>query len=442
MQKAGKEANLSLSPEELALLHNLLMPGETRTPYPLFINGRPGSGKTTILHYLFAEHLHHHLIASNPLANPPLYLTYSPALTERAKETVQTILACDYRRLDDPPDMDSTQARVTINRAFSGFRDMLLSLLDEEARERFDLARYVDFPQFRSLWMKSVAKDATRPSQLRNSPELAWHAIRTFIKGRCPADGHEDDFGPDRYAELPKRQKSIDEELFGQIYGSIWNGWYKPRCDHDHLWDDQDLALTVLRLGDGLARYPAVICDEAQDFTANELAVILRLSLFSRMEVPHYLLGRIPFAFAGDPFQTLNPTGFDWDALSDTFRENLLRELDPAGREKLQVNFRELEFNYRSAEPIVRLCNLVQLLRGILFEVRGLKPQQTWRNETAPEPAFFDIAEAATRDALRAADDAVFIVPSQEESELDYVRADEHLSCIALGEGGGVAGRV
>lgn len=435
LQKAGKEANLSLSPEELALLQTLLTPGETRKPYPLFINGRPGSGKTTILHYLFAEHLHHHLNAPQPLDDPPLYLTYSPALTHRAKETVSTILACDYRRLEDPPDIDSPEAQATINRAFSAFRDMQLSLLDAEARVRFDMARYVDFPEFRKLWIKSVAQDRTRPAELRNSPELAWHAIRTFIKGRRPADGEEDDFGPDSYAELSKRQKSIDDDLYRQIYESIWKRWYKPRCEQNSLWDDQDLALEVLRREDDLARYPAIICDEAQDFTSNELAVILRLSLFSAREVPHYLLGRIPFAFAGDPFQTLNPTGFDWNALSDSFRENLLRELDPAGRQQLQVNFRELEFNYRSAEPIVRLCNLVQLLRGILFEVSGLKPQQTWRNEGAQEPALFDIAESATRDALRRADDVVFIVPSQEEPELEYVQADELLSHIALSDG-------
>lgn len=70
LETAGKDANLSLSPEELGLLHTLLTPGEVRNPYPLFINGRPGSGKTTILHYLFAEHLHHHLTAAAPLPDP------------------------------------------------------------------------------------------------------------------------------------------------------------------------------------------------------------------------------------------------------------------------------------------------------------------------------------------------------------------------------------
>lgn len=431
LQTAGREANLSLSPEEMALLRNLLTPGEKLNPYPLFVNGRPGSGKTTILHYLFAEFLHNHLTAEKPLADPPLYLTYSQALTDRAKETVSTILACDYRRIENPPDMDSKEAQAIIGRAFRGFRDMLLSLLAPEAQLRFDLGKYVDFPEFRKLWLKSLAQDSTVPGELRKSPEVAWHAIRTFIKGRCPADGIEDNFDPERYSELPKRQKSIDEETFAKIYEKVWLGWYKPRCAKEGLWDDQDLAIAVLRQ-DGLARYPALVCDEAQDFTANELAVILRLSLFSAREMPTYLLGKIPFAFAGDPFQTLNPTGFDWGALSDSFRENLLRELDPDGRYQLKVNFRELEFNYRSAEPIVKLANLVQLLRGILFEVSGLRPQQTWRNEAAPDPALFDIGEAATRDALRRAEDLVFIVPSQEESEFEYAKADAALRDIVM----------
>lgn len=431
LQKAGREANLSLSPEEMELLHTLLTPGEQRNPYPLFINGRPGSGKTTILHYLFAEFLHHHLTAEEPLPEPPLYLTYSAALTERAKETVSTILACDYRRIECPPDMDGKAAQATIARAFRSFRDMLLSLLAPAVQTRFELGKYVDFPEFRKLWKKSLAQDSTVPGDLRKSPELAWHAIRTFIKGRCPADGIDDAFDPERYAELPKRQKSIDEEMFARIYEKIWLGWYKPRCTSDGLWDDQDLAIAVLRQ-EGLARYPALVCDEAQDFTANELAVILRLSLFSAREMPTYLLGKIPFAFAGDPFQTLNPTGFDWGALSDSFRENLLRELDPDGRYQLKINFRELEFNYRSAEPIVKVANLVQLLRGILFEVGELRPQQTWRNEAAPDPAMFNVGEATTRDALRRTEDLVFIVPSQEESELEYAKADAALRDIVL----------
>jgi hypothetical protein len=437
VQKGDKDANLSLSPEESDLLHSILTPGQKHHKYPLFINGRPGSGKTTILQYLFSDLIDHHLQTSQPLSDPPIYLTYSPSLMERAKKTVDNILTCDYKRLQESTSraIQTKVGRETFNRAFNSFRGLLLSELDEATRARFAPQCYVDFPEFKKLWAKSVAQNSTISTDLRKSPELAWHAIRTFIKGRRPPDGLEEDFHPERYAELPKRQKSIDEGIYADIYQKIWHGWYRRKCNEESLWDDQDLAFEVLRLEDRISRYPAIVCDEAQDFTANELAVILRLSLFSARTVPHYLLSRIPFAFAGDPFQTLNPTGFDWNALSDGFRENILRELDPLGKHQLQVNFQELEYNYRSAEPIVRLCNLVQLIRGVMFDIGGLKPQQTWRITPAAGPVFFDIGEANTREALKTEDNLVIIVPSQEESEHEFAAADEHLKVIAFKNG-------
>jgi hypothetical protein len=376
VQKGDKDANLSLSPEESELLHSILTPGQNQRKYPLFINGRPGSGKTTILQYLFSDLLDFYLNSPDRLPEPPLYLTYSTSLLERAKKTVSNILKCDYKRLVERtnPDIEGKDGRDAFNRSFYSFRGLLLSQLEPTARSRFAANRYVDFPKFKKDWVRHVSQNSQIPQELRKSPELAWHAIRTFIKGRRSSDGFEEDFHPESYAELPKRQKSIDEALYAEIYSRIWNGWYRKKCLDDNMWDDQDLALEVLRLEDGISKYPAIFCDEAQDFTANELAVILKLSLYSARTVPHYQLSSIPFVFAGDPFQTLNPTGFDWNALSDEFRQNILRELDPIGRHKLQINFQELSYNYRSAEPIVRLCNLVQLIRGVLFDIGGLRP--------------------------------------------------------------------
>lgn len=435
LQKSGRDANLSLSPEELKLLCEILKP-DAQKPYPLFINGRPGSGKSTVLHYLFAEFLHHHLKTPEPLPHPPLYLTYSESLVERAKEAVLKILACDYRRIENPPDIDSQHAQATIKKAFQSFRGLLVSLLSPGQQERFAINKYVDYPEFRKRWMRSLAQSTNVPANLRQSPELCWHAIRTFIKGRCNVGGGGNDgtiqyFHPEQYEELPRKQKSIDEDSFRNIYEKVWKGWYQSRCAEEGLWDDQDLALAVLQ-EKNLATYPAIVCDEAQDFTANELAVIFRLSLFSARRMANYQFGKIPFAFAGDPLQTLNPTGFDWGGLSESFKENLLRELDPDGSHQLTVNFRELEFNYRSAEPIVKITNLIQLLRGILFDVRGLRPQQTWRCEHSRDPEFFRIEDAATRDALRKMRDLVFIVPSQDESELVYAKEDTQLRDIVF----------
>ncbi len=58
---------------------------------------------------------------------------------------------------------------------------------------------------------------------------------------------------------------------------------------------------------------------------------------------------RVPFAFAGDPFQTLNPTGFRWEAIKAGFTERVLCFLHRCRerREIPDLNYRELTFNYR-----------------------------------------------------------------------------------------------
>lgn len=79
--------NIALSPEESKILDDVSRKiGEKL--FPLFINGRPGSGKSTILQYLFAEYLCMHLRKDESLRLPvpPLYLTYSERLLNSAKK--------------------------------------------------------------------------------------------------------------------------------------------------------------------------------------------------------------------------------------------------------------------------------------------------------------------------------------------------------------------
>ena len=72
IQTKDEKANLALSAEETNLLQRC-----QAGYYPLFINGRPGSGKSTVLQYFFAEHLHDYTNFENQLNAPPIYLTYS-----------------------------------------------------------------------------------------------------------------------------------------------------------------------------------------------------------------------------------------------------------------------------------------------------------------------------------------------------------------------------
>ena len=85
----NKDGNIALSPEEEQILKNILNPYSTEK-FPLFINGRAGSGKSTILQYLYAEYLVKFL--NKDLKYLPIYLTYNEKLKEKAIEKVANII--------------------------------------------------------------------------------------------------------------------------------------------------------------------------------------------------------------------------------------------------------------------------------------------------------------------------------------------------------------
>jgi hypothetical protein len=177
----------------------------------------------------------------------------------------------------------------------------------------------------------------------------------------------------------------------------------------------------------GPPAYSAVFCDEAQDFTRIEIEVLLCLCLYSNRTLPHGAVKRVPFAFAGDEFQTLNPTGFRWDAVKAAFVEKLIFELAPQlRREGAELNYHELRFNYRSATPIVHFCNLVQAVRAACFGIHELRPQRAWApTDGAPPVLYFDADNGEFWNAFRdAAAGYVIIVPCLEGEEADFVRND------------------
>jgi len=429
------EANLALSPEESAILDSVSH--YTSTPdkiFPLFINGRPGSGKSTILQYLFAEHLYCHL--SKPqeerLAYPPLYLTYSQKLLQWANTVVKSLLLCSSKLIVQGEHLRDLQIENELKACFAVFHRLLHRFLPDEEKLRFDYSRRLDFPEFRRRWHEKIK--SSPKAELRNlSAELVWHVIRTYIKGMRDDENNYLDL--DAYSELPFKQRTVEKETYAKIYDGVWDAWYKPLCENEGYWDDQDLARAVLDVNSAhLSNHPAVFCDEAQDFTKIELELILRLSLYSRRALQGEDLKRVPFAFAGDPFQTLNPTGFDWGSVQAGFHEKIVQELDRSSRYNLDFNYQELHYNYRSSRYIVGFCNLIQLLRGILFEVKFLKPQRSWFDEDAPPPVFFYADHPSSQTKLEEQSEVVIILPCQEGEEDSYIKTDPLLSRLAMNE--------
>ena len=452
----NKEANLSLSPEEMDIFQSINASpssdtdhGQIEVKYPLFINGRLGSGKSTPLLYLFAEHLHFHLSQiglSNTnsgapvLDRPPLYLASSDIRLSEARRIVYDILRCDSAKEPLPYDLNDADIKQTIESSFGNVRSFLTAALPVPIRARFEPANLVDYTHFCQIF-KEKAEGESLPKLKNLRSEIAWHVIRTYIKGmRQEASAYLD---TEAYEyELHRNQQTVTIDTFELVYVHVWEAFYKEYCESEGLWDDQDLAQELLDQAEAgridLAQFPAVFCDEAQDITKLELEVIFQLSRFSKRNIKlselQHVLPRIPIAFAGDPIQTLSPTGYNWNSHKPSFHNTLVRPLDPSGRAELTLNFQELEYNYRSSQSIVQFCNLIQLMRGRAFNRKDVRPQIAPQTRASLAPIYYDILETGCQQAIQSQPSLIYIVPCEEGEEEAYVKSDPFLKRIAWDE--------
>ena len=412
-----EEANLALSPEEAGLLESVRRTGSI---YPLFINGRAGSGKSTMLQYLAADYLD--FAMRRGVTHQLLYMTSSRDLLEHARKIVKSLLTAHHKRLlVGVPNSKRIDEALEIS--FRVFHDFLYSLLPLEVQEKLPKEKYVDYARFRQLWEKEFAR---RPEARRLSPDIAWHVIRSYIKGI--RSSHDDELTPEEFNALPRRRRSVSHETYKKIYEQVWRRWYKRLCDRENFWDDQDLAAWVLELD--LARQvdcAAIFCDEAQDFTPLELDIIFQLSLFGRRSLQPEELKRVPIVFAGDPLQTINPTGFRWDTVRADFYDRFRAVLGPYRRAHVDITYKELSFNYRSNPSIVKFCNLIQLARAALLGIPGIRPQESWWVDEPIQTVWFSLNKEATKEGLRRRPDFVKLVNCEQGEENGYVERDEIL---------------
>jgi len=407
-----KEGNLALSMEEEAVLQNCSM--------PLLINGRAGSGKSLMLYYCFAEYCSHYLKTARQESPQyyPLFLTYSPALVQQAWEKVSVILRVSHRYRQD--ERSFSPAEIQQCRAFfSTFQDYLFRCLPTERQEHYQPDKYVNFYQFQS-WYRG-----------RRDVELAWHTLRTLIKGYEVSDYLD----PDSYRELPEADRSVDIAVFDQIYSELWPG-YRERTTHEGYWDDQDLVRDVLENGTINPIHPVIFCDEVQDFTQIELNVIFCLSPWGKYKLD-WAIERLPYAFAGDPLQTINPTGFRWAALKKYLHEHIHAYLLPGHPFEIQSP-QELKNNYRSVPQITRFSNVVNLWRRILSNNREITPQLPWRpQEQGRSVQKFvldgqgkNLTDGELKNMLSKSTGTVCILPCCVGEELSYVAQDPELQKI------------
>jgi len=418
------EGNLALSVEEAEILNSVIHHDYNGKLFPLFINGRAGSGKSTILFYIFAHILVHHIRQQIRLGNPPVFLTYSPRLLSAAKAAVRTIIKNNAKiqtalGKDDIEKVNSFIASPDYDLCFRTFKDFQLSIVRSHMPGSFDEKKYYRYRNFKEEWSAYCQKN---PSAIvRNiSPEFAWYVIRTFIKGMRSPD--EDYLDSNEYRLLPKELKTISDATFETIYKYVFEGWYLGHLKECEYWDDQDLTYQAIALiNQDRNLYPAVFCDEAQDFSSIEIDLISRLTFFGAKNINAVDIPRVPVAFAGDPLQTINPTGFKWDSIRAGFYEKL--QSHSGGQKEVKINYCELNNNYRSSKFIVVFNNIIQLIRALSFGLKDLAPQIPWssgQGALAPIKKIGDTSVVAS--ALQeAAKTKTIIIPCEEGQERDYI---------------------
>jgi hypothetical protein len=419
-------ANLALSPEEESLLERLAGKGVDKSLFPLFINGSAGSGKSTMLAYVFAGLCKTKKDTADSLnSGRPIFLTYNEKLVEEARQMTSRILKNNV--------MLQTDLDFDIDPLFQSWRRYLVQLLPYDERSNYDDRFRIDFHQFKLSY--NGGQDRLRPLMQRPSgitAEQAWYVIRSLIKGSAPIGKTE--LSPDEYAELSRQDRVVSDDTYVLVWNSIYKSWYQPSLRDDELWDDQDLvgkALTIGKFDDQDEDVVALVIDEAQDFTRRELILVARSSAFRKYDIPRGAPVALPIVFAGDPMQSLSPTGFRWDAVKATIYEELESVCDNAAA----PNFEHLTNNYRSTPKIVALANAIQIMRAMDFDLPKSRLQVPWVSDgeseaagIAPQKFLIGTANLSESHFMEYARQTIIVVPCEEGGELHFVKNDPILS--------------
>ena len=405
-----KDGNLALSSEQLKILNLPL--------FPIFINGQAGSGKSTLLYYIFA------MLYREQINNPykPIFLTYNERLLDVARDTVLSIL---QNNTGFKLDIDESDLKDLFWPFQTFIKEKLLKPFD---REQFPKDKHLSFNKFKKYYTDPSNQFGFK-QKTKYSPELVWHIIRSYIEGRSTSI----DFSIDDYKKLGRDDKNVQEESLSYVINNIWKTWYKG-LKKQGFWDDQDLVKFALVNSAPYEKYALIVCDEAQDFTRNEINLLLRLSVFS----DNYDLEdctAIPFAFAGDPYQTINPTGFRWASLKSMFDDmfgKLFRMYDHSMNEQPMLE------NYRSRPSIIQFANLIQLYRVALISA-DLMPQELRSERTLNDlsrgmkPSLFIIGDnidlSELKDSIK---NTTIIIPCEGEtlSEREYAKGHDFLKAF------------
>ncbi len=356
IEKNNELGNLSLLPEQTEFLKNF--------KFPKYINGQAGSGKSTMLYYLFAN-VYYYKYAGE-IKGDVIFLTENEKLLDHTKKSVYDLL------LHNPEFDLSTEdiAIVNVDKHFYPFKNFLLGLLPED-NMLFSPDKYLNFSKFKYLYEQS--KIATHIKN-KFSAELVWFTLSTYVYGnslKCQITSENYE------SEMPKEGKELIsiEDLRG-IEKEIINPFYNKLLLEDNYWDKIKLIKYINDNIEVSKSYEVIFCDEAQDFSKVELEFIMKLSSYAKYNLSK--VEQFPVVFAGDALQTVNPTGFRSEALTAMIYNELTNSKTGYKLDQSSLEFTP-NYNYRSSQSIVNVANAIQNYRKQEFSASIKKPQSSKR---------------------------------------------------------------
>ena len=364
MQRAmeDEKVSISLTREQMDIVENALR--------PILVHGPAGSGKSTVLYHRLASSLVS--IADGVMEDDSnsriCFTSYSSLLVSTARERTKSILEKHHLRNDIS--IDSVE--------FHSFSKLLLQYVSSNEKHYLEKDR-VAFSKFRKWFHSGVGRTGDMTT------ELAWHIIRSIIKGRIQNNDDLKKVDISNYNSLPRKARDVTEKQYKYVLDSVWPNYCKWMREEKY-WDEQDLALEVLSIIESRISddnwpkpYAEMFVDEAQDLTMIEYKILMHLCGDGAREEG------IALTLAGDPLQTINPTGFRWEATKSLIYEST--------ENKRSVTLHTLRKNWRSDFRIAAYTNSIQKSRNFHIGEKGKERDEVAMGNDGDYPQIITITE-------------------------------------------------
>ena len=166
---------------------------------------------------------------------------------------------------------------------------------------------------------------------------------------------------------LLSSNNGVVDRLVQDVYHEMRNDDYWARSgqkfDHDlytigfiHEKESQLLTISESTKSHDFC-FTEVLLDECQDITPLEFECLTLFAKYNDVK---------RFSFAGDPLQTLNPTGFDWGRIKNLFVNSIGGDKSESERNQIakEITISKFHQNYRSQGYVVELANAIQRQRN------------------------------------------------------------------------------